>query len=250
MKQGKGGGIGLLPEFVLHKTVLSNEEKTEILSALQGFHAAHSISADSALLKLRSLFQSSTEKNWVEIDFSSWSATSKEQFELIKQAILKHQVIRFNYNNSDCISITRMAEPITLWFKEKSWYLKAYCRSKQDFRTFKLSRMKHIEFTQEHFIERIDYSFPEEPRDSTPYVTIVAEIDSSQSYRVYDDFDESDFIINQDGSFTVTMSFAENEWVYGYLLSYGHYAKVLEPPRIRELLKDRLRKSMENYALN
>jgi len=35
-EKGKGGGISLLPDFVLSKSLLSEGEQSEILSALQG----------------------------------------------------------------------------------------------------------------------------------------------------------------------------------------------------------------------
>ena len=37
MTRGKGGGISLLPNFILNKTVLTESEKTEILSAFVQF---------------------------------------------------------------------------------------------------------------------------------------------------------------------------------------------------------------------
>lgn len=37
--KGKGGGIRLLPEFVLNKTVITQQEKTDILSSLSALGA-------------------------------------------------------------------------------------------------------------------------------------------------------------------------------------------------------------------
>ena len=37
--KGKGGGISILPEFVLNKSVLTDAEQNEILSALQSLNA-------------------------------------------------------------------------------------------------------------------------------------------------------------------------------------------------------------------
>ena len=41
--QGKGGGIFILPEFVLEKSLLTPQEKEQILMALQGLAAAAKI---------------------------------------------------------------------------------------------------------------------------------------------------------------------------------------------------------------
>lgn len=73
-------------------------------------------------------------------------------------------------------------------------------------------------------------------------------IDQSQSYRVYDEFREEQVANNEDGSFTVSVTFPDNDWVYGYIMSFGFFAKVLEPARIRDAIKERLKKSLELYS--
>ena len=40
-----------------------------------------------------------------------------------------------------------------------------------------------------------------------------------------------------DGDFIVNMSYPENEWLYGYIMSFGEYAEVLEPTYIRDIIK-------------
>ena len=46
---------------------------------------------------------------------------------------------------------------------------------------------------------------------------------------------------------TVTMRFVEDEWVYGYILSFGENAIVLEPQRIRNMIKNRLAENLKKY---
>ena len=50
--QGKGGGIFILPEFVLEKSLLTPQEKEQILMALQGLAAAEDSRTDELLTKL------------------------------------------------------------------------------------------------------------------------------------------------------------------------------------------------------
>ncbi|WP_338108989.1 WYL domain-containing protein [Clostridium thermosuccinogenes] len=38
-----------------------------------------------------------------------------------------------------------------------------------------------------------------------------------------------------------------DEWVYGHLLSFGSYVKVLEPQHIMNIITDRARKLLELY---
>jgi predicted DNA-binding transcriptional regulator YafY len=53
------------------------------------------------------------------------------------------------------------------------------------------------------------------------------------SIRIYDEFEQDCIEKNEDGSFDVTVTFPENEWLYGYILSYGNCAEALEPRYIR-----------------
>ena len=52
MTKGKGGGISLLPEFVLNKTVITEAERADILSSLHAMHAVDLQEAGTALHKL------------------------------------------------------------------------------------------------------------------------------------------------------------------------------------------------------
>ena len=45
---------------------------------------------------------------------------------------------------------------------------------------------------------------------------------------------------DKDGSCVVSFTFQEDEWVYGYILSFGQYVEVLEPPHVREIIIKRL----------
>jgi predicted DNA-binding transcriptional regulator YafY len=99
--QGKGGGISLLDDYVLDKSVLSDSEQNEILYALQSLTIAQAPEADKVLARLSSLFNKN-RANWIEVDFSPWGSDKNRtcRFTVIKNAILNRQVIEFNYINS------------------------------------------------------------------------------------------------------------------------------------------------------
>lgn len=78
-------------------------------------------------------------------------------------------------------------------------------------------------------------------------VKLVLRIEASMAYRLYDEFDQECIQKNTDGSFIVTVTFPEDEWVYGYVLSYGNYAEVLEPTHIRDIIKRRFEEGLKKY---
>ena len=123
MTKGKGGGISLLPDFVLNKTVLTDGEKSDILAALHAVDAVNLEQTNTAVQKLSSLF-GNTSADWVEVDFSGWANADEEAqlFSLLKSAILGKKKVAFQYHSSEG-STQRTAEPMKLCFKGQSWYL-------------------------------------------------------------------------------------------------------------------------------
>ncbi len=70
--QGKGGGIFIQENFVLNKSLLSEEEQKQILMALQGIRIIEEGDTSALLSKLSSVFQKQNT-DWFEFDFSSWT---------------------------------------------------------------------------------------------------------------------------------------------------------------------------------
>ncbi len=248
MSKGKGGGISILDNYVLNKSILSDSEQNEILAALQSLNAIHYPDVDNVISKLGLLFNKDNY-NWIDVDFSHWGETNKEKFNLIKTAILKKKVITFDYFSSYGQNTKRKAEPIQLWFKDKTWYLKAYCLTKQAFRIFKLTRMKAVELTDCSIQKRTfeESSFYSGREENYRIVDLKLHLDQSVAYRVYDEFNENSIIRNEDGSFEVTVSYPENDWLYGYIMSFGCAAKVLEPAYVRDIVVNRLRETLREY---
>ena len=244
--KGNGGGIGLLEDYVLDKSVLSEEEQNQILFALQSMEKISNQDEKNILEKMSSIFNKS-KTNWIDVDFSDWGTNGEQDqtFNLIRNAILKHNVIEFVYYNSYGEEKKRQAEPLQIYFKDKSWYLKAYCRLKQDYRLFKISRMKDIILLNKTF----ERGLPQIKENKFDYKTIQLELEISKdmSYRVYDEFKREDIIKNKNGDFIVKVEFPENDWVYGYILSFGENVKVLSPGYVKSIIKEKLKKSLKNY---
>ena len=246
--KGKGGGIGLLDSFILNKSILSEDEQNEILCALKSLQATNYKDNNSVLSKLSNLF-GTTNTNWIEIDFSGWNSNSEENFSLLKHAILNTKVVSFDYYSSYGEKTTLSVEPLKLWFKDKNWYLKAFCKLKESYRIFRLSRIKNLFISDETFIRKL----PEIQLESRSLeknhdiVNLKLNINSSQSYRVYDEFDYDQITVNDDNTFTVSASYPQGEWIYSYILSFGPDATVLEPEYVRNIIKGRLNKMINKY---
>lgn len=244
--RGRGGGIRLMEGFALNKAMLSDEEQSEVLAALQGMRATSAPEAESALNKLSLVFKKSPV-GWVDVDFSSWS-NRDTAFPLLKQAILERRRVAFTYYNRAGERSTREAEPLQLWFKHRSWYLKAYCTDKGGYRLFKYTRIQNLSITDARFERELpaDSTFMM-PGPGAPEVHLVMRIDASQAYRVYDEFVEGTVTRMPGGDFLAAVSYIEDSWLYGFILGFGPYAEVVAPERVRRIIARKIEKSFHRY---
>ena len=247
--RGKNGGIRLLESYVLDKSLLSSKEQNEILYALESLKASNYPDVDEVLKKLNLIFNKSSD-DWIEIDFSRYGSNDNILFNNIKKAILNSQAVKFTYFNTNGETSQRTVNPLKIWFKEKAWYLFAYCQKKNEIRQFKINRIKNLTLTNEYFERRsINYNINSNDNDiSKKIVKIIVEVDKSQAYRVYDECSEENISKMENGNFEIIMEYPENEWVYGYLLSFGEHLKVKEPERIKKILFEKISKMKENYV--
>ena len=246
--RGKNGGIRLLESYVLDKSLLSSKEQNEILYALESLKASNYPDVDEVLKKLNLIFNKSSD-DWIEVDFSRYGSNDNTLFNNIKKAILNSQAVKFTYFNTNGETSQRTVNPLKIWFKEKAWYLFAYCQKKNEIRQFKINRIKNLTLTNEYFEKiPINYNINSNDNDiSKKIVKIIVEVDKSQAYRVYDECSEENISKMGNGNFEIIMEYPENEWVYGYLLSFGEYLKVKEPERIKKILFEKIEKMKENY---
>jgi predicted DNA-binding transcriptional regulator YafY len=249
--QGKGGGIYIHDRYVLNKAVISENEQKQILFALQGMSATQHTETESILSKLRSLFKKA-DKDWIEVDFSRWgnSAADRDKFASLKNAIISEQTVSFNYSSSYCETADRKVCPLKLVFKSKSWYLQAFCLLKNDYRTFKINRMRNVKILADTFDGKM-FHIPEiesSEYQSPSLVDVKLHFVPQAAYRVYDEFDEQNIIKSEDGSLIVSMSMPNEFWLYSYILSFGESIEVLEPQSVRDEIARQAEKIKSKYA--
>lgn len=234
---GRNGGIRLMSDYVLDKAVLSEEEKQEILAALQTLNTTPNIKNSDLIEKLTAIFRSSSD-NWIELDLSRWGnkQNDNKKFELLKTAVMHRYCVKIVYASSYETSNERIIQPLKLMYKAMAWYLKAYCTEKQDYRIFKLTRILDLKLLNEKFSPR---SFP--IQESTPQQThkqITLRFPKEMAYRVYDEFDTTQVIQGENGDLITSAEMPEDGWLIGFLLSFGTQVEVIEPAYLREILAE------------
>jgi len=241
---GKGGGISLLSGYTFDRTLLSDEEQNQILFAIQSLQAADQ-NVGGLLQKLGTAFRK-TNTNWIEVDFSRWGMrrTDNLKFEQLKKAILEKRIMRMIYCGTSGSITERDVKPVRLVFKNKSWYLQAFCVQAEAFWLFKVSRMMELELTDNVFTTSFTDQPPLDGGDPPPFegTTIRLRFPPSMAFRVYDEFDRGSIAPQPDGNLCVSVEFPIDGWVFSYLLSFGTDVEILEPADLKA--------DLANYAKN
>lgn len=232
---GRNGGIYLLQDFILDRTILSENEKQEVLTAIQSIAATGYTGGKEMLTKLSALFNVNM-RNWLEVDFSPWGkcAYDNSKFEMLKMAVIQCKEIRIVYVNMNSERSKRIIQPLRILYKSKEWYLKAFCVEKQDFRVFKLNRILELELLENTFIPK---EYPElENNMQHTCSQIVLLFSQEVAYRVYDEFDATEIEQQKNGDLIVRTEMPADSWLIGYLLSFGAQVEIREPKYLKGVL--------------
>lgn len=245
--QGKGGGIKIDNEFILNKSLFDANEKEQIIAALQGLEKTNEAYKSELITKLSALFKIKNS-NWIEIDFTSWGSnnTYQDLFNALKTTIINKNIISFSYNSSKAEKINRKVKPIRLLFKEQDWYLYAFCLLRNDFRYFKLSRMKDLEVLAINYEDNFENAVLKKELKYENIVNIKLKFDKSVAFRVYDEFNEA---IEEDekGNLYVEIKIPNNYKLYNYIFSFGSNVEILEPEEIRNQFKNMINEIAKKY---
>ncbi|QNM05405.1 helix-turn-helix transcriptional regulator [Qiania dongpingensis] len=249
--QGTGGGIYMDEHFKFRNSLLTDEERNQILIALQSIMTTEELETSRLLSKLSGLFQI-RHTDWIEIDFSRWGSRrrDKEYFRLLKNAVFGCRAVKLNYISSYGSITDRYVFPVKLVYKSRAWYIQAYDKDREAYRTFRISRILDLETTSDSFERK---GLPEPPEieqsDSSPGTLVHVKLRCSPhlGYRLYDEFDPAAISQDKDGSFLAAASLPEDPWLYGYLLSFGSGLEVLEPLSVKEMLLKEAGKIQSSY---
>jgi len=247
---GADGGYELMDKYRLDRQMLSLDELQSIIIALKGVQATMDDREISTLLdKVGALVtrseQVATESLHREllIDINPWHGgeEEKEKLAVLRQAIRESRLVNFTYTSGFGDDSQRDCEPMAVVIKGYLWYLYGYCRLREDYRVFRISRIGDLVKLQEPFHRRegeitqlgyqMDSGAASNWRDKE-VTRLVLRFEPSAKARVYDYFDRAAIETEAEGTLLVTTGQPEEPWLYSMLLGYGEQVTVIEPQRV------------------
>ncbi len=235
--QGKGGGIFIQKSFVLNRALLSEKEQLHLIMALEGIRIADAQQTGTLVSKIRSLFQK-YEPGWIEVDFSDWARAEDKVtvFDRLKAAILQNKSVSFIYFSGKREAVRRVVEPLKLVFKSRAWFVYGYCLLREDYRLFKLTRIRALEIMEKRAYRPVPSQIFKQPETYNPeVVALTLKFDRDVLYRVFDEFPSH--VIEETGDgVLVKIALPYNEGLLSFIISFGDKAEILEPLALRDEL--------------
>lgn len=237
---GRNGGIQIDDSFVLDRLILSDKEKEDIITALKSVSIVDDRNSDT-LSKLSAIFNTKNE-DWLEVDFSRWGnkAQDNTMFQKLKEAIISRKMLCIVYANTRGEVIERVICPLKMVYKAKNWYIKSFCMNKSDFRIFKLTRIIQARDMEKNFSPM---EFPQEKKEmKVNYENVILRFPQRMTYRIYDEFEVDEIHQDDNGDFIICAPMPIDEWLIGYLLSFGSKVCIIEPKYLKKIVYNEAKK--------
>ena len=256
---GSGGGIEIMKDYKVDKKIFSTDDLSALLMGLSNISGmVRGSEVANALAKVKSFIPSEKAKSielkasQIYIDLTPWegNASVKNALEIIKKALQENRLLIFTYIDGHGTKTSRTVEPYQLVFKSRAWYVQTFCRLKNDYRLFRLSRMSDLKILEETFTPR-EYQKPfldfEETARSLQ-TDIKIRIHKSVLDRILDFCPYER--LSQDGEeyYLADYPFFDSDYYYDMLLSLGDKCEILEPAHVREKLKQKIKNLAEIYS--
>ena len=185
------------------------------------------------------------------IDLSSWYREAIEpKLSLIQTAIEQRHEISFDYYAPDKES-HRTIEPYFLIFKWSSWYVYGWCKTREDFRLFKLNRMAEISCGQAVYeVRKVPAPDLSVKKRFPGGIYVEAVFTPDVKWRVVEEYGPYCFTEDKAGNICFKGEYTDFESLVSWMLTFGDKVTVTEPKKLRDELFKRAGNIVKKYGLN
>jgi len=263
-ERGPYGGFSLVRGYKLPPLVFTPEEAvalylgTSLVSEMWGM--LYQESANGALAKLENVLPDE-QRNEIAWARRSLVATGMHRadpstlapiLEKLRRAAREHRCVDMLYQSTSQADATRrQVDPYALVHRSGWWYLVGYCHLRNGPRTFRVDRIRSLELLSGTFRmpdefdvhAYLESEFADQPvlhakLRFNPESAFIAKSNRS----IWDSLTE-----NSDGSLDVILSAPDLPWLASMTLSFSTFVTVLDPPELREMVREWARAVMEQY---
>lgn len=251
---GVNGGYIINKDFKVDEKIIDNNNKEYILLALNSLRTVYgNKKVIETYEKMKHLYNDVNINTLPDVDFSV--VTESPQImgcvDLINKATKEQRTIKFTYTNSAGNTKKVFLNPLHTYYRWYSWYVFGYDTSKNDYRMFKVVRMKNISLTKELFQSNdnmADLLSDFEKRRNQTNITVVLSYKKEIDTLVNEYFKgEIVEIVNE--CFIREIQIKENDFItFSILLGLCDKVKILSPQKYKEKVLAHISEIKKNFT--
>jgi len=254
--RGRYGGLIIPDTFKLPAGYFTKEEYASILNSLSAMASqVNDEHLQSAIDKFQRQIKSEKRElsvcSNIIVDAGTWGDVKSfpEKMSICERAINEQVALDIDYISRQGEHSRRIIEPHVLILKQGVWYVYAFCHSKQDFRLFKISRIKNATFTGKVF-KRAEIKREDLPLNfyyTTEEVChAVLEIEKGSLPDV-EEWLGIDNIEPRAKGFIAEVDLPYGDELVGKILSFGGKVRVLAPDHLKQKVSQTAQNILDSY---
>jgi len=255
--RGKNGGFSVTDDFKLDSSFFTEAEVARIISCLNAMRPNYpdNICRDVTDKLLNASRNKQEEKYLVRsdslvIDVGSWNnpLQYRGKMQVINKAIETNTSVILQYVDAKEYKSQRKFDPYSPVLKEGVWYAYGFCYLRNDFRLFRLARIKSLTLTEEAFekrpsdvYEKLKGNFDDNPPIDVEfefYNTVLAEVEEWLG---------TEAVSERGTQYVAKATLYDEKIVLSKLLSFGSSIKVISPKYMKDAIKKECQLVLKNW---
>ncbi|MBO4989217.1 MAG: YafY family transcriptional regulator [Clostridia bacterium] len=256
VEQGRYGGVSIPGRYKLPVGFMTEEEYKAITDALIAMKGELTDPRyENALQKITQQIKTErldlTVTGNILVDGTAWGDvySFSDTLTAMESAVDRRLLTQIVYISAKGETSERVIEPHLLVLKQNVWYVYAYCRLRQEFRLFRLNRIKRYSFSDSLFERRAflkkDVPLKYTAMEQSLLIDVRLAVDEKAlpelvEWLGVDSVDEQ--------SMTAQATLPEDENLVSRLLTFGAHVKVLSPDSLKKAVQARANELLALYA--
>ncbi|SHJ05873.1 Predicted DNA-binding transcriptional regulator YafY, contains an HTH and WYL domains [Clostridium cavendishii DSM 21758] len=252
---GKGGGYYIMENYILNNIFLNKKEIEPLIAVVDNLKVLFGSNPQfndivNKFETLKNVNELETSKLIINMSHLNMEQDLKEYLFLINKGIEESKLLEFGYINRKVSYSNRIVEPIQIEFMEGQWYIIGFCRSRKDYRKFKLVRIKDLKLGGTFIKQEISQSeikniFCENLQNGSELVTLKFSREIGNQLVEY--FPKEAIRFLEDGTYIVEKFFPYDEGLKRFILGFGNYCEVISPKKLKEEMKEYIKIIYNKY---
>ncbi len=253
---GVKGGYSILPEYKMNNQLIKKEDNKLVMKALESLATSYQNKKLTGLIeKYRTIIKEDHYQS-VYWDFGVTKENKLVQTmnQQLEEIIPENRIVKFTYRNIQGYESDKEVQPLAIYYKWYAWYLFAYLPVKDEYRTYKVARIRNLQNTKKiSYKKHPDIENLMRESEQKYYGTCVP-IDvcckKEDKLILEEYFSDAKLIEMETGDYKMTLNVPATERLWqALLLSFGDKVRIIGPPEYKDKLIDTARNFLSNYDI-